>query len=285
MVSKLKNFSESWYSAGIVRHQWELMWNWKFQFFSQNGFETEKFQWELLLCGNWRASMGTKVTLKISIFQPKFFWNWKISVKVGTLGELTGINGKAPHSELLTEVSCRFSSRNEFSRVEMGQVEHHFFVTFGNFGKRLLPKLAKTKSSEKARKTRPDSKKVRKFRVGTSFWTQFHNFCSQKGPNWAKNGHFLCKISELFSELSWVFRNFREFGRLGHYRNISEIQKKLISETRENENFGKNRLSQGLNQWELKWNWKFQFFSGRIFFNLYLCVRCVSLWLGNSLRK
>ncbi len=39
-----------------------------------------------------------------------------------------------------------------------------------------------------------------------------------------------------------------EFEKLGHYRNISEIQKMAISKTREIKNFGKNRLSQGLNQ-------------------------------------
>jgi hypothetical protein len=32
----------------------------------------------------------------------------------------------------------------------------------------------------------------------------------------------------------------------GNYRNISEIRKMAISETGENENFGKNRLTQGL---------------------------------------
>ncbi len=50
-----------------------------------------------------------------------------------------------------------------------------------------------------------------------------------------------------------IFANFREFLRIfakirvGHYRNISEIRKKSISETRENENFGKKCLTQGLN--------------------------------------
>jgi hypothetical protein len=37
------------------------------------------------------------------------------------------------------------------------------------------------------------------------------------------------------------------FGKLGNYQNISKIQKTAISETRENENFGKNRLTQGPN--------------------------------------
>jgi len=46
---------------------------------------------------------------------------------------------RALHSELLTELSSRFLSREKFSRVETRSVEHHFFVTFGNFGKRLVP--------------------------------------------------------------------------------------------------------------------------------------------------
>jgi hypothetical protein len=46
---------------------------------------------------------------------------------------------KALHSELLTKLSSRFSSRDEFSRVETGRTERHFFVIFGNFGKRPLP--------------------------------------------------------------------------------------------------------------------------------------------------
>ncbi len=79
------------------------------------------------------------------------------------------ILSKALHSELLTELSSRVSSRNEFSRVGTGRVQRHFFVIFGNFGKWQFPKLAKTKSSVKARKTRPDSKKVWKFRIGTIF--------------------------------------------------------------------------------------------------------------------
>ena len=50
------------------------------------------------------------------------------------------------------------------------------------------------------------------------------------------------------------YTNFREFSRIfakirvGHYWNISEIRKKSISETRENVNFGKKCLTQGLKQ-------------------------------------
>ncbi len=45
-----------------------------------------------------------------------------------------------------------------------------------------------------------------------------------------------------------VFASRDKFGRLGHYKNISKIWKKSISETRENENFGKKRLTQGLTE-------------------------------------
>jgi len=50
----------------------------------------------------------------------------------------------------------------------------------------------------------------------------------------------------------WKITNFGDFftknreKNHGNYQNISEIQKTAISETRENENFGKNRLTQGL---------------------------------------
>jgi hypothetical protein len=56
---------------------------------------------------------------------------------------------------------------------------------------------------------------------------------------------FFAIFSQIFTNF-WDFSSRTEFGRLGHYQNISEIQKKSISETRENENFGKKRLSQGL---------------------------------------
>jgi hypothetical protein len=91
---------------------------------------------------------------------------------------------RALHSELLTELSSRFSSRDEFSRVETSLEGSDITEIFPKFEFRFVPTL--------------------------------------------------------------IFANRDEFGRLGHYRNISKIQKKSISETRENENFGKKRLTQGL---------------------------------------
>ncbi len=43
-----------------------------------------------------------------------------------------------------------------------------------------------------------------------------------------------------------IFASSEMFEKLGNYRNISEIRKTAISETRENENFGKKCLTQGL---------------------------------------
>jgi len=60
---------------------------------------------------------------------------------------------KALHSELLTELSSQFSSRNEFFTISEVQVLRHFFLIFGNFGIEQFPKIAKTKSSEKFRLT------------------------------------------------------------------------------------------------------------------------------------
>jgi len=50
-----------------------------------------------------------------------------------------------------------------------------------------------------------------------------------------------------------VFASRDEFGRLGHYRNISKIRKKPFSETRKIENFGKKHLTQGLTDGDKKW--------------------------------
>ncbi len=44
------------------------------------------------------------------------------------------IKVKALHSELLTELSSQFSSRNEFFAISEFRVERHFFVIFGKFG-------------------------------------------------------------------------------------------------------------------------------------------------------
>jgi len=46
---------------------------------------------------------------------------------------------KALHSELLDELSGRFSSRNEYFRISEVRIVHHFFEVFGKFGISKLP--------------------------------------------------------------------------------------------------------------------------------------------------
>jgi len=47
---------------------------------------------------------------------------------------MIGLNFKALHSELLTELSGRFPSRNKYFVISKVRVERHFFVIFGKFG-------------------------------------------------------------------------------------------------------------------------------------------------------
>jgi len=51
----------------------------------------------------------------------------------------TSLQFRVLHSELELEISSWFLSRDEFLRVETRRVERHFFVTFKNFVKRLVP--------------------------------------------------------------------------------------------------------------------------------------------------
>ena len=51
--------------------------------------------------------------------------------------------GKALHSELLAELSVRFSSRNEYFRISELRIVRHFFEVFGKFGKMTFPKPRK----------------------------------------------------------------------------------------------------------------------------------------------
>jgi hypothetical protein len=50
------------------------------------------------------------------------------------------VPNKALHSELLTQLSSWFSSRNDFFAIFEFRVERHFFVIFGNFGIFKFPK-------------------------------------------------------------------------------------------------------------------------------------------------
>ncbi len=74
------------------------------------------------------------------------------SRKLFNMGEILimyNTESRALHSEILSKISSRVSSRNEFSRVETRWVERHFFDVFGKFGKKQLPKLAKMKIAKK----------------------------------------------------------------------------------------------------------------------------------------
>ncbi len=59
------------------------------------------------------------------------------------------LNYRALHSKLFSEIRVEFRVGTCFLQVEMRRVVRHFFVTFENFGKTLLPKLAKTKIMKK----------------------------------------------------------------------------------------------------------------------------------------
>ncbi len=58
-----------------------------------------------------------------------------------SLSFFEAVLAKALHSELFTELSSRFSSRNEFFMIFEFGVEHHFFVIFGKFGNSWFPKF------------------------------------------------------------------------------------------------------------------------------------------------
>jgi len=110
------------------------------------------------------------------------------------------VYSRALHTELELEYLSRDSSRNEFLRVKTRQVERHFFVIFGNLGKRLVP--------------------------------------THSDPNFRDFRNFFAKIR--------VSASRNEFGRLEIFLKYFKIRKMAISETGENENFGKKRLTYGL---------------------------------------
>jgi len=90
---------------------------------------------------------------------------------------ISSLGTKALHSELLTKLSGRFPSRNEYFVISEVRVEHHFFVIFGKFG---ISKFLKFPNIRK---------------------NQFPKF-----PNFFRNlPNFFRTFSELFSEL---FPNF-----------------------------------------------------------------------------
>ncbi len=117
---------------------------------------------------------------------------------------------KCPAFQTFFQNWSRVSSRNEFfaSRDETSCTS--FFHYFQNFSKTLLPKLAKTKIAKK--------------RV---FLRKNAIFCENQGRN-------------EFSRVATSSEKARKT------RSDPNFCKTAITETRENENFGKSRLSQGL---------------------------------------
>jgi hypothetical protein len=82
------------------------------------------------------------------------------------------MKSRALHSELLTALLSRFSSRNEFLRVEMGRVERHFLL----FSEILVKGYYQNSQKQKVRKNAIfcDFFTIFRyfrvsFRVGTSF--------------------------------------------------------------------------------------------------------------------
>ncbi len=115
----------------------------------------QKWKYEEMYHELWKCAKTEKVwqTLK------KYKWLFYRLRKCAKSYE--SVPSRAQHSELLTELSSRFSSRDEFSRVETGRVEHHFFRNF-------LPKLAKTKNTKKHNFSWFFLRIFAIFRVGTS---------------------------------------------------------------------------------------------------------------------
>jgi len=105
---------------------------------------------------------------------------------------------KALHSELLTQLSGRFPSRNEYFVISEVQIWHHFFVIFGKFGISKFPKF-------------PKFPNIRKNQF-PKFPNFFQNFRSISEPFtelfrtfWPKKRVFCPKTSNFTS----FFRNFR----------------------------------------------------------------------------
>ncbi len=112
------------------------------------------------------------------------------------LGSLCAV--RALHSELFSEIRVKFRVGTSFSRVETRRVLRHFFVTFKNFGKMLLSKLAKTKFAKK--------------RVFSRFFCDFFaNFCKKTrffvkirvGMSFRKSERVRQKLEKLVS--TWIF--------------------------------------------------------------------------------
>ncbi len=84
---------------------------------------------------------------------------------------------RALHSKLLTKLSRRFLSLDEFLRVKTGRVERHYFRNF-------LPKLAITNNTKNA--------------IFRDFWWFFRNFLRFLESEWVRTSSEGSDITKIF---------------------------------------------------------------------------------------
>jgi len=122
---------------------------------------------------------------------------------------ITWLYNKALHSELLTELSGRFPSRNEYFVISEVRIWHHFFVIFGKFGISKFPKFPKVPNIRKNQFPKLPNF-FQNFRTFSELFTElFQTF-------WPKNRIFCPKTSNFTS----FFQNFQN---LRNFRIITEL--------------------------------------------------------------
>ncbi len=110
---------------------------------------------------------------------------------------------RALHSELLTELSSRFLSRDEFSRVETRQVERNFFDIFVSY---------------------------------------FFVFSDSSNPNFRKETRFFEIFSRFFAKIR-VGMSRNEFSRVGtSLEKLEKLVPTLIFETRQFPKLAKTKI-------------------------------------------
>jgi len=98
---------------------------------------------------------------------------------------------KALHSELLTELSGRFPSRNEYFVISEVRIVRHFFEVFGKFGISKFPKFPKFLNIQKNQ----FPKLPNFFRT---FYQTFPNFLTKKQGFFALKPQILHHFFEIF---------------------------------------------------------------------------------------
>ena len=104
---------------------------------------------------------------------------------------------KALHSELLAELSGRFSSRNEYFRISEVRIVRHFFEVFGKFGISKFPKLPKLPNIRK-----------NQFPKFPKFFQNFRTFSELFRTFWPKN-RVKPQIVHHFFEIFEIYVHFR----------------------------------------------------------------------------